>query len=209
MNNIPKGIPKYWEEAKLYLRRIDPVLAYIIDQYEEPALQSRGDILYTLSYSIVGQQISAQAAAAIWKRLCEALGEITTERIIEIDVDTLRHVGLSRRKCDYLKNIAHFILANPHIQWSTINEDELYETLIQIKGVGPWTIHMVQIFTLCLPDVLPLKDIAVIRAIEKQYRQGTKASLKDIEKIADPWRPYRTVAIWYLWRTLDPEPVSY
>jgi DNA-3-methyladenine glycosylase II len=209
MNQIPKGIPQYWEEAKLYLRRIDPVLAYIIDQYEEPALQSRGDILYTLSYSIVGQQISVQAATVIWRRLCDTLGEITAERIIEINVDTLRQVGLSRRKCEYLKNIAHFILANPHIHWSTINEDELYQILIQIKGIGPWTIHMIQIFTLCLPDVLPLKDIAVIRAIEKHYRQGVKVSLEEIEKIADPWRPYRTVAIWYLWRTLDSEPVSY
>ena len=206
---IPKGPPHYWQDAKDYLRRIDPVLANIIDQYEDPPLTSRGDLLYTLSYSIVGQQISAKAAAAIWARLIQLISPLNTQNILDTPLEQLRDIGLSKRKCEYLKNIAQFVAESTDINWIELTEKEIYQKLIQIKGVGPWTIHMVQIFTLCLPDVLPLQDIAVIRAIEKNYRNAERLTLDEVEAIAAPWRPYRTVAIWYLWRTIDSEPVEY
>ena len=121
----------------------------------------------------------------------------------------MRAVGLSNRKCQYLHNVADFLMQNTHINWNTLTQEEVEQTLIQIKGVGPWTIHMVDIFTLCFPDILPLKDIAVIRAVEKLYRQGNRLTTQEVETIAQAWRPYRTVAVWYLWRSIDDEPVAY
>ena len=144
---IPKGPPHYWQDAKDYLRRIDPVLANIIDQYEDPPLTSRGDLLYTLSYSIVGQQISAKAAAAIWARLIQLISPLNTQNILDTPLEQLRDIGLSKRKCEYLKNIAQFVAESTDINWIELTEKEIYQKLIQIKGVGPWTIHMVQIYS--------------------------------------------------------------
>ena len=213
-SELPCGVPSYWEDAKRYLSAADSVLGAVIKQLSHTPerdipLKSRGNLFHTLAQSIVGQQISAAAAAAVWSRLVTFLGDVDPRRVIECSIEELRSVGLSQRKAEYLFGVAQ---ATPQLltfPWMQMTDDEVRETLITLRGVGTWTAEMVLIFTLNRPDILPLGDVGVIRAVERLYHQGERLSKAEVEQIAERWRPYRTVAVWYLWRTIDAEPVEY
>ena len=208
---MPVGsAPPYWDEGKDFLRKIDPVISDLIDCYEHPNLVSRGDIFYTLARSIVGQQISSKAAESIWSRIEEKAGKIEPESMIFMGHDELRECGLSNRKAEYIIGASE--------SWSSdysneslggMSDGEVVQVLTSLRGVGKWTAEMILIFSLLRRDVFPMADIGAIRAMEKLYNQGRRMEKEDISSISGSWRPFRTVATWYLWRSMDSEPVLY
>ena len=202
--------PEYWEEAKEFLSEVDGVMSRLIDGHEHPPLSSRGDAFLTLMRSIVGQQISSKAADSVWGRIENLLGAVTPESVLGVSYDDLRACGLSGRKSEYVVGIAESWLAGfGEIEWSELSDEEVTSKLVSLRGVGVWTAEMILIFSLLRSDVFPVADIGVIRSIERHYNQGSALSESELVAIAEPWRPYRTVATWYLWRSSDPEPVRY
>ncbi len=201
--------PSYWNDAKAHIRAVDPILAAVIDAHEEPPLRSRGRAFETLIHAIVGQQISAAAAAAVWGRLVALLQAVTPAQISRQPVAALRGVGLSGRKVEYIHGLAENARWVQTIDWATLDDDAVRKKLMALRGVGPWTAEMVMIFTLLRPDVLPLGDIGVIRAVEQLYAGGSALSKAQVAEVAASWAPYRTVGVWYLWRHIDADPVEY
>jgi len=201
--------PSYWNDAKAHIRAVDPILAAVIDAHEEPPLRSRGRAFETLIHAIVGQQISAAAAAAVWGRLVGLLQSVTPAQISRQPAEALKGVGLSRRKVEYIKGLAENARWVQTLDWSTLDDDAVRKKLTALRGVGPWTAEMVMIFTLLRPDILPLGDIGVIRAVEQLYAGGSALSKEQVAEIAASWGPYRTVGVWYLWRHIDADPVEY
>ena len=202
-------IPDYWEAAKKHLRSADPVMAAVVDAYEDPPLRSKRDVFQTLVHAIVGQQISAKAADAVWVRFVTEVGEVTPQSIAGRSVESLRAVGLSGRKVEYIQGLAlngEWILS---ADWDAWSDDDVRERLVALRGVGPWTAEMVLIFSLLRADILPLGDIGVIRAVEQLYRGGARMTVDEVAQVASCWAPYRTAGTWYLWRHLDAEPVEY
>ena len=195
--------PAYWQNAKNYLSETDVVLGKIISSHDG-MLMSAGAGFRTLLRAIVGQQISVKAADSIWARL-EALGPLQPEAVLTINDDDLRSIGLSRQKALYVKNIAEFCAVNSHKDFFYMDSADL----LAIKGVGSWTAEMFDIFHKLEPDIFPVKDIGVLKAVEKHYFDGAKADVEEIVKLSQKWAPYRTVATWYFWRSLDPVPVEY
>ena len=202
-------VPSYWSAAKSHLRSVDSVMASVIDAHEEPPLRSKGRIFETLVHAIVGQQISAKAADAVWNRFLGMVSEVTPEKVASYDPASLRSVGLSGRKVEYILGLAKNADWVDTFDWSICTDDEVRKKLIALRGVGPWTAEMVLIFSLLRPDILPLGDIGVIRAIEDLYAGGVRLPIEEVEAIGSVWAPYRTVGTWYLWRHVDAEPVEY
>jgi len=208
-NHPPRVVPAYWEEAKRVLSDRDPVLQGLIEAYPDPPLRSRGDIFQTLVHSIVGQQISVAAAESIWKRLVALVGTIEPDEILARTEDELRSVGLSGRKASYIRGLAdegRWVITHG---WEKESDAEVARQLCTLRGIGPWTADMILLFVLLRPDVLPLGDVALVRAMQERYADGNKLSKAALEKLGKRWAPYRTVATWYLWRGLDPEPIEY
>ena len=202
-------IPTYWADAKRHLRAVDPIIASIIDLHEEPPLRSKGRVFETLVHAIVGQQISAIAADAVWRRFLDLVNDVTPSHVAAHSYEALRGVGLSGRKVEYIQGLAEHAAWVDSVDWSSFSDDEVRKKLIALRGVGPWTAEMVLIFSLLRPDIFPLGDIGVIRAIEELYAEKKRLSIKEVEAIGSAWAPYRTVGTWYLWRHLDAEPVEY
>lgn len=203
--------PSYWAKAKTHLSTHDPVLGKIIAAYPGELMQTRGDAFYTLLRSIVGQQISVKAADAVWKRTEAAMKKVTPKHLQALSEDELRGCGLSRQKVAYSRNIAeHF--QQKHINeayFAKLSDAEVIADLTEIKGVGRWTAEMFLMFHLLRPDILPLDDIGLLKGIELAYGWPERRKKKDYAEIAECWAPYRSVATWYLWRSLDPVPVEY
>ena len=201
--------PDYWEGAKAALRAADPVLRAIIDDHEEPPLRSKGRVFETLVHAIVGQQISAKAADAVWKRFVALVGTVDPDPVHAQSAEALRVVGLSGRKVEYIQGLAADARWVDEIDWSRLTDDQARTRLTTLRGVGPWTAEMVLIFSLLRPDIFPLGDIGVVRSIERLYAAGRVLSPQELLVHGARWEPYRTVAVWYLWRFLDAEPVEY
>ena len=204
-----KTTPSYWEEAKAHLRKSDSIIADLIDQYEEPPLHSKGELFETLVRSIVGQQISAIAADAIWNRLTNCMQVINVEGIQSLSDEEMRTAGLPYRKIEYIRGIVDTWPHLSTVNWDQLSDDEVRTELIRLRGIGPWTINMILIFNLLRPNILPLGDIGVVRMMEKLYAGKKTLNKQELVEIGEKWQPYRTVATWYLWRDLDPEPVEY
>ncbi len=200
----------YWPKAKTHLSKQDKVLGKIIKTYKGEMLTSRGDAFYTLARSIAGQQISVKAADTIWKRLEDAV-DINPKVMAKANVDVLRAAGLSAQKVSYMHALAeHFAENEKRIKnLHKFNDEEIITELTSVKGLGRWTVEMFLIFHMGRPDVLPLADIGLQKAIFKHYTKGKKAPKAELVRLAEPWKPYRSVATWYLWRSLDPVPVAY
>lgn len=205
----PKGTPFWWEDAKQHLRHVDPEIGRIIDCVEEPSLIGEGDIVRTICNAVVGQQISAIAADAIWKRLLDYCGgTFDPEPIRKITEDDLKQIGISRSKGRTLAGVAAISERLQNIEWSKMSSEEVVGELLPLWGIGPWTINMVRIFALLDPDILPVNDIGVVRCIEA-IEGRAPLELEEIELRAEIWKPYRTCAVWYLWRQHDESPVQY
>lgn len=204
-------LPDYWDTACHELAESDPVLGKLIARYPGGTLSSHGDAFYTLARAIVGQQISVKAADAVWARLESHLACVTPDAALAADAEALRGCGLSWRKAEYLHDLAtHFADGRLGDDLFGRAEDaELLARLTAVRGIGRWSAEMFLIFHLMRPDVLPLDDIGLLRAIGIYYGDGEKAGVREARAIAAAWAPWRTVATWYLWRALDPVPVAY
>ncbi len=203
--------PAYWPEACRVLASRDAVFDRLVNSYPGIALRSRGDAFQTLARAIVGQQISVKAAQSVWNRLSDKLDPFVPQRVLRARRTTMRGAGLSEMKVTYLKDLArHFsegLIAEQ--RWPGMSDDEIIADLVKVKGIGRWSAEMFLIFYLCRPDVLPLDDIGLQRAINRQYNGDQPLSREQMRQIAARWQPWSTVATWYLWRSLDPVPVEY
>jgi DNA-3-methyladenine glycosylase II len=209
--------PTYWPRAKRELRDKDPVLARIMDRFPRGTLVPRGDPFTTLARAIVGQQISTKAADAIWARVVATCADFCPGAVLRKRVTTLRACGLSDRKVEYLRDLAqHF--DREHIDITMLQrstDDEVVERLTAVRGIGRWTAEMFLIFNLLRPNVLPLDDLGLLKAISLNYMDGepierlnTREGRARIALLAQDWAPWRSVATWYLWRSLEPLPLG-
>jgi DNA-3-methyladenine glycosylase II len=206
-----RAAPAYWDRAKRALARRDTVLARIIRDHPRIALEPRGDPFFTLARAIVGQQISVKAAASIWARVVTLAPRMLPDQVVDAGHARLIACGLSRRKAEYLAGLArHFVDGSLHVAaWAEMEDEAVIAELVQVRGIGRWTAEMFLMFCLLRPDVLPLDDLGLQRAIRLNYFRGRSVSLRTMRKIASVWDPWRSVATWYLWRSLDPVPVEY
>ena len=202
--------PEWWGSAKLELANKDVLLKSLIEEFEEPRLSSRGDLFATLIKSIVGQQISVIAASAVWSRLFDLVGEVNPESILAKTHEELRQVGLSNRKVEYIVGIAEaWTEGLGEIDWEQMSDEEVVQELVKLRGVGRWTVQMLLIFALLRQDIFPIDDIGLIRGMEKLYNSGNPLETSELNEISEKWIPYRTMGVWYIWRSIDPEPVEY
>lgn len=202
--------PHFWEEAKKHLFEVDETISKLIRAHEHPSLSSRDDIFLTLVRSVVGQQISSKAADSVWGRIERFLESVNPESVLEASLGDLRDCGLSAMKAEYIVGIAESWRSGySDVDWNSLSDEEASTRLIRLRGVGHWTAQMILIFSLLRPDVFPVSDIGIIRSMEALYNQGHSLTESELLTLADRWRPYRTVATWYLWRSLDPIPVNY
>ncbi len=203
--------PAYWNRAKRALARRDAVLARIIHDHPRIALEPRGEPFFTLARSIVGQQISVKAAASVWARLVALAPRMLPRQVLRAGYPELLACGLSRRKAEYIADLArHFIDGNLRAaEWVQMEDEAVVAELVQVRGIGRWTAEMFLMFNLLRPDVLPLDDLGLQRAICLNYFKGRPVSLRTMRRVAAAWTPWRSVATWYLWRSLDPVPVEY
>jgi len=209
--------PDYWDEACRHLARRDRVMKKLIPRFGEARLQSRGDAFTTLARSIVGQQISVKAAQTIWDRLVTATRgsgqpiHLDPARVGRTRMTTLRRVGLSENKALYIRDLArHFVSGalDPR-EWQALGDEDLILRLTAVHGIGRWTAEMFLMFHELRPDVLPVADIGLQNAVAMHYRGGTRIPIAELRELAAMWSPWRSVATWYLWRSLDPIPVEY
>jgi DNA-3-methyladenine glycosylase II len=207
--------PAYWARAKRTLAASDATLARIIAEHPRVALASRGDAFSTLARSIVGQQISVKAADAVWGRFCSTCGELTPKNVLRRRATTLRGCGLSERKAEYIRDLCeHFISGRVDpARFAEQDDEAIIAELTDIRGIGRWTAEMFLIFNLLRPNVLPLDDLGLLRAVSLHYLDGEPIVGREgrarVEALAMDWAPWRSVATWYLWRSLDPVPVEY
>jgi DNA-3-methyladenine glycosylase II len=193
-------------KAILYLKKSDPVMRAIIERVGAYRIEYGEPTFHSLAESILYQQLNGKAAVTIFKRFTEQTGDpVTPEGILKLTDAQMRAVGLSKQKTAYLRDLAEKTKAGllDFHQLETLSDDEVIAHLTQVKGVGVWTAHMFLMFTLRRPDILPTGDYGVQMAIKKYYRKRKLPKPKDMEKIAKAWVPYRSIACWYLWRSLD------
>jgi DNA-3-methyladenine glycosylase II len=203
--------PDYWDRARRSLARRDPVMGAIMRRYPRIHLVSRGDPFHTLARSIVGQQISVKAAQSVWNRLTTCVAAFSPREVLLRKRTELRACGLSDRKVEYIADLAqHFVDGTLHVhRWPGMDDEAIIAELVQVRGIGRWTAEMFLMFNLLRSDVFPLDDLGLQRAVRLAYFKGRNVSLKRIQKTGAAWRPWRSVATWYLWRSLDPLPVEY
>ncbi len=203
--------PAYWNRAKRELKKADPVLAALISRHKGLTLASRGDAFQTLARSIVGQQISVKAAQSVWDRFAAAVGDMQPKRVLKLSEEKLRGCGLSGQKVKYLCDLSQRFASGAIDvkRWHDMDDETLIADLTQVKGIGRWTAEMFLIFYLTRPDVFPLGDLGVQRALSLHYNKGRPLPDRRIAALGKLWSPWRSVATWYLWRSLDPVPVEY
>jgi DNA-3-methyladenine glycosylase II len=209
---VTVNTPAYWQEACEHLVKRDRVMRKLIPKFGDACLESRGDPFITLARSVVGQQISVHAAQAVWDRFAKlSKPKLTPAKVLKLKLDDMRACGLSARKIEYLVDLAlHFDSGALHVkQWESMQDEAIIAELVAIRGIGRWTAEMFLIFHMMRPDVLPLDDIGMLRGISENYFSGEPVSRSEAKEVAAAWAPYRSVATWYLWRSLDPLPVDY
>lgn len=204
------------KSARLHLQKSDPVMKRLLKQVGPFTVKAKRDRFATLVSSIVSQQISTSAARTIRQRLVDAVTErsafakhqtigITPTGLLLFDIDELRQLGVSRQKATYLLDLAEKVdTESVNLQSiSRLSDEDAIEVLIQVKGIGRWTAQMFLMFSLARLDVLPVDDLGIKNAIQKNYQLADLPNGEKIETIAKPWRPYATIASWYLWQSLD------
>ncbi len=205
-----KSIP-WWQQACRELTDRDPVIAALISAHRGDRLCGSGDAFQTLLNAIIGQQISVAAASTIWGRLTAAFPGLAPQSLAVAEQTSLRAVGLSTQKAGYIRGIAGAFaegVIDP-AAWDQMPDREVHQELTALRGVGPWTADMVLIFHLHRPDVLPLGDLGLVNAAARLYGWEQDRRSQRLREHAERWRPWRTVATWYIWRDLDAEPVVY
>tara|TARA_B100000287_G_scaffold321762_1_gene305689 strand:+ start:128 stop:754 length:627 start_codon:yes stop_codon:yes gene_type:complete len=204
--------PKYWHKAKKILSKKDPVLKKIIKKFNKGFLKTRNNPFFSICRTIVGQQISTKAADSIWvkfEKKCKR--KIVPNIVLKLPRSSLRSVGLSKQKIGYLKNVAlSFKNKSFNVKELRKMDDDLaIEYITQLKGLGVWSAQMFLMFNLNRPDIFPIKDIGLIRAISKNYNISYPPSQRFLNKISKLHLGYRSVFTWYMWRSIDPVDVEY
>ena len=209
------AVPAYWDEACRHLARRDRVMKKLIPRFGDARLTSRGDAFTTLARSIVGQQISVKAAQSVWDRFAALVGGQATRllpaAVGALPAPRLREAGLSARKAEYLLDLSrHFAEGQVHVaDWQAMDDEAIIAELVAIRGIGRWTAEMFLIFHLMRPNVMPLDDLGLLKGISLNYFSGEPVSRAEAREVGEAWEPFRSVATWYIWRSLDPLPVDY
>ena len=207
-----KNPPSYWKRAQRVLSKRDPIFKKIIKKYNTGFLTTRNNPFFSLCRTIVGQQISTKAADSIWlkfQKKCK--NKINPTTVLKISSHKLKSAGLSRQKISYLKNISR---AFKNKSFSTrklkkLNDNQAIDYITKLKGLGVWSAEMFLMFNLNRPDIFPVKDIGLLRAISKNYKTSYPPNKKFLNKISQTHSGYRTVFTWYMWRSIDPVDVKY
>ena len=211
---LPDGVPDYWAEACRQLMRRDRVLKRLIPALSAqgmlPRAQCRDEAFATLARSIVGQQIAAKSAKTLWNKFAKLPAEMTPELVLKLKVDDMRAAGLSARKVDYLVDLAlHFTENRLRMdEWAGMSDEAIVAELMAIRGLSRWTAENFLIYYLARPNVLPLDDAGLIQGISLNYFSGDPVSRSDAREVAEAWKPWCTVATWYIWRSLEAQPVA-
>ncbi|AOI82983.1 MULTISPECIES: DNA-3-methyladenine glycosylase family protein [Burkholderia] len=197
--------PAYWDKACADLVKRDRIMKKLIPKFGPAHLVKRGDPFVTLARSVVGQQISVPSAQSLWARIGDACPKLAPQPVIRLGADKLIACGLSKRKTEYILDLAqHFVSGALHVdKWTSMDDEDVIAELTQIRGISRWTAEMFLIFNLSRPDVLPLDDPGLIRAISVNYFSGEPVTRSEAREVAANWEPWRTVATWYMWRSLD------
>jgi len=203
--------PKYWNKGKIYLSNKDKVLKKLIQTYRNEYLNLNSNYFHSLINSIIGQQISVSAADSMKTKFFKLKRNITPQTVSKLSTKDLRKCGLSRQKILYIRNISKFFLQNKKFikNINKSSEEEIYNNLIEIKGVGNWTIHMFLMFSYGSSNIFPTGDLGFLKAISKLYKVQLPISERKLKLLYKKWSPYSSQATWYLWRSLDPIPVNY
>jgi DNA-3-methyladenine glycosylase II len=201
--------PDYWLRAKRALARRDETLARIIRAHPRIAIGRRGEAFGSLARAIVGQQISTKAAQSVWDRVVGVAPAMDPAQVARLRMPTLRACGLSGRKAEYIRDLArHFAEGRIHAaHWDDMDDEDIIAELVAVRGIGRWTAEMFLMFNLLRPDVLPVDDLGLRKAVGLHY--GIDPLPAAVRALGEQWRPWRSVATWYLWRSLDPIPVEY
>jgi DNA-3-methyladenine glycosylase II len=209
--SVEAARPEYWDKACADLVKRDRILKKLIPKFGPVHLINRDDPFTTLARSVVGQQISVTAAQAIWKRVEGACPTLAPQQFIKVGPVKLQSCGLSKRKSEYILDVAqHFVSGALHVDsWTSMEDEAVIAELTQIRGIGRWTAEMFLIFNLSRPDVLPLDDLGLIQAISVNYFSGEPVTRSEAREVAANWEPWRTVATWYMWRSLYPVPADH
>jgi len=207
--------PAYWSKAKRYLSKRDKVISRLIQNYKSPSetiLTSRKDIFFSLCKSIIGQQISVSAANSVFlrfKKKCD--NRISVKSVSKLSFSQLKSCGLSRQKVLGIQSLAKQILNKtfkPKLI-NTMNDEEAIQYLSSLKQIGRWSAEMILLFTYNRSDIWPIQDIGLLRAISKNYKKKYLPPDKFVYLLKKRFSPYCSVATWYLWRSIDPEPIQY
>ncbi len=210
----PQSTAECWDDACKHLAKRDRVMRKLIPQFGDGRLQSPGDAFTTLARSIVGQQISVKAAQSVWDRFAALVADpssrLSPQAVLALAPPAIRAAGLSARKVEYLRDLAqHFEGGSVHVrQWQQMDDEAIVDELVAIRGIGRWTAEMFLIFHLMRPNVLPLDDVGLIKGISVNYFSGEPVSRAEAREVGDAWAPFRSVATWYIWRSLDPLPIA-
>ena len=207
-----KRFPVYWHKAKRILSKRDPVLKRVIKKYKKGFLTTRSNPFFSLCRTIVGQQISTKAANSIWSKFEKKCKKrIVPYIVLKLSSRTLKSAGLSHQKISYLKNIAkNFSNKSFNVrELKKMNDEEAINYITKLKGLGVWSAEMFLMFNLNRPDVFPIKDIGLLRAISKNYKTSYPPNKRFLDKISKLHAGYRTVFTWYMWRSIDPTDVEY
>ena len=204
--------PKYWTEALRVLSRKDPVIKKLILKYQDKTLSTRKDLFYSLCKSIVGQQISVAAANSVFKKfskLCK--GKINPSNVVTLSSFELKKCGLSRQKVKGIKELAKKFKNKSFDpkKITKLGDEEAIMYLSSLRQIGRWSAEMILIFNLNRPNIWPTQDIGLLRAISKNYKKNYHPPKNFVKKLHKKFSPYCTVATWYLWRSIDDEPIQY
>ena len=204
--------PKYWIKAKRVLSKKDEVMKKLINNYKDGYLMTRNDVFFSLCKSIIGQQISVAAANSVFlkfKKKCK--NNITAKTVNKLTINQLKSCGLSRLKALGIKSLARQILDksfNPKII-KKMNDEEAILYLSKLRQIGRWSAEMILLFTYNRPNIWPIQDIGLLRAISKNYKKKYLPPDSYVKLLNKRFSPYCSVATWYLWRSIDPEPIQY
>lgn len=203
--NATLQVPDYWENAKHELMKRDRILRKLIPQFGDLYLLGRDDPFATLIRSIIAQQISGAAANVLWEKFLLVCPKSTPAEVLGLGQEKLLACGLSKRKSDYILDLArHFKEGRVHVdKWTEMSDEQVIAELVHIRGISRWTAEMFLIFNLLRPNILPLDDAGLISGISQNYFSGEPVSRIDLREVAANWEPWRTVATWYMWRSLD------
>ena len=203
--------PKYWNRAKKILSKKDKVMRKLINNYKDKTLVTRNDVFYSLCMSITGQQLSIFSASAIFKRFQKKVGKINPTRVSKLSISQIKSCGMTKQKAKGIKELAAKMIRkefNPKLI-NKMSDEEAILYLSELRQIGRWSAEMILLFTFNRSNIWPLQDIGLLRAISNNYNKKYFPPKSFLDKLYKKFTPYCSVATWYLWRSIDNEPIQY